>query len=331
VTARTLTVQSVLYGNDPAGIVRAIDALANSVDTAIATGDISSWSLVIGDCSEIAVLSPEELSAVEARVKAAHGEFVHVVFGDNLGHGGGHNRLAPMAESDLILVLNPDSMVAPNTVARLAAVVVGDVGAADGRQLPLEHPKDYDAVTGDESWASGACLMTTRDVFEQVGGFDHETFFMYCDDVDYSWRVRLAGKRVVYQPSARVFHDKRLTVEADIVPSAAEVYYSAEAAVLLALTSRTRSWLSSAAVSMTTTAGWSPSSRSAKPKGGFPRLSMPRAGSHNSCMATTPCTVSRVDKWEQRWGRQNSPGLSGKAGLAFSRFSSSSRARTLTS
>lgn len=232
--SRTLTVQSVLYGNDPMAIVSAAVATANAAKIARSAGDIASWTLALGDCSEVGILEDVHLSEIEKAVEAASGELVHTVFGENLGHGGGHNRLAPLTQSDLILILNPDAMLAPNTLLRLASAVTDEVGAVDARQLPLEHPKDYDPITGDQSWASGACLMTPRSVFDAVGGFDHETFFMYCDDVDYSWRVKLAGYRVVHQPSARVFHDKRLTVDADIVPSAAEVYFSAEAAVLLA-------------------------------------------------------------------------------------------------
>lgn len=232
--SRSLTVQSVLYENDPHAIIRAAEATANAVRIAIDEKLIDKWALALGDSSQRAVLSDTVVASITAFVAESGGTFSYTVFHENLGHGGGHNRLAPLTSSDLILVLNPDAMLGPDAVSRLVATVDGDVGAADGRQLPLEHPKDYDPVTGDESWASGACLMTQRAVFEEVGGFDHETFFMYCDDVDYSWRVRLAGHRVVYQPAARVFHDKRLTVDADIVPSAAEVYYSAEAAVLLA-------------------------------------------------------------------------------------------------
>ncbi len=70
-------------------------------------------------------------------------------------------------------------------------------------------------------------------IFEEIGCFDSDTFFLYCDDVDFSWRVRLAGHRVIYQPTATVFHDKRLSDEAGWLPSGAEKYYSAEAALLL--------------------------------------------------------------------------------------------------
>jgi hypothetical protein len=231
---RSLTVQSILYGNEPGAIIRAAEATANSVRIARAEGSIGEWTLAIGDCSPEPVFALEARSEIEALVAAAGGAFRYEHFGENLGHGGGHNRLAPLTQSELILILNPDAQVGPDTVGRLAETVTGGVALADGRQLPLEHPKDYDPVTGDESWASGACSMTLRSVFDAVGGFDHETFFMYCDDVDYSWRVRLAGHRVVFAPSARVFHDKRLTADADIIPTTAEIYYSAEAAVFLA-------------------------------------------------------------------------------------------------
>ena len=47
-------------------------------------------------------------------------------------------------------------------------------------------------------------------LFRELGGFDADTFFMYCEDVDLSWRVRLAGKKVLYQPLVGAFHPKRL-------------------------------------------------------------------------------------------------------------------------
>jgi GT2 family glycosyltransferase len=231
---RSLTVQSILYNNEPEAIVRAAEATANSVGISRSDGLVGEWTLAIGDSSPVPVLDDATAGDIEKLVAESGGVFMYAVFGENLGHGGGHNRLAPLTTSDLILVLNPDAQVGPDTIGRLVETVKGDIALADGRQLPLEHPKNYDPVSGDESWASGACSMTLRSVFEAVGGFDHDTFFMYCDDVDYSWRVRLAGHRVVFAPSARVFHDKRLTTNGDIIPTTAEVYYSAEAAVFLA-------------------------------------------------------------------------------------------------
>ncbi|TFC44955.1 glycosyltransferase family 2 protein [Cryobacterium sp. TmT2-59] len=231
---RSLVVQSVLFGNAPREIVRAAEAVATSVKWARAEGLIGEWSLLLGDCSDVEVLDASHQADIRSLVLDQGGSFEYHVFGANLGSAAGHNALAPKAVSDLILILNPDAVVAPDAVEALARVVVGSVGIAEARQVPLEHPKDYEVATGNTSWASTACALTPRLAFDRVHGFDSKTFFLYCDDVDYSWQLRLAGYRVVYEPAARVFHDKRLTVTADWPASSAEVYFSAEAAIFLA-------------------------------------------------------------------------------------------------
>ena len=76
--------------------------------------------------------------------------------------------------------------------------------------------------------------MVPASVIREIGGYDSRSFFLYCDDVDFSWRVRLAGHRVVHQPTARVFHDKRLRPDGSWAVGAAEEYWSAEGALVLA-------------------------------------------------------------------------------------------------
>jgi GT2 family glycosyltransferase len=53
---------------------------------------------------------------------------------------------------------------------------------------------------------SGAAFVIRRDLFERLGGFD-ESFFLYMEDTDLSWRARLAGYRCICVPSSIVFHD----------------------------------------------------------------------------------------------------------------------------
>ena len=60
-------------------------------------------------------------------------------------------------------------------------------------------------------------MMIRAELLQQIGGFDGDSFFMYGDDVDFSWRARLAGYQVIHQPSARVFHDKRIQVDGRLV------------------------------------------------------------------------------------------------------------------
>jgi len=54
-------------------------------------------------------------------------------------------------------------------------------------------------------WISGACLLVRRQAFKAVGGFD-EKYFMYGEDVDLCYRLRQAGWRIAYTPSAHIVH-----------------------------------------------------------------------------------------------------------------------------
>lgn len=58
--------------------------------------------------------------------------------------------------------------------------------------------KDVDAV-------KGACLFTSREVIDKVGGFD-EDYFMHTEELDWAYRIRKAGFRVVYYPDAEITH-----------------------------------------------------------------------------------------------------------------------------
>jgi hypothetical protein len=223
-----------LFGNSPEDIIAAARATAQSVMLAREADVVSDWELRLGDSSAVGVLERRHTTTIRGIVTAAGGSFSHEVFGRNLGSAGGHNALAVDGQSELILILNPDARMAPDTVSALVNSLGTGVGITEARQVPLEHPKDFAATTGDTGWASTACAVTPRVLFDELAGFDSGTFFLYCDDVDYSWRVRLAGYRVVHVPEAGVFHDKRLTISGDWPPSETELYYSAEAAILLA-------------------------------------------------------------------------------------------------
>jgi len=229
-----IAIQSVLYGNAPDHIERAAEALANSASRAVSAGSIAEWEYRLGDCAPDPTLSDSDIARITALVVASGGSLEYTHFGANLGSAAGHNRLANDSGAGALLILNPDVRMDPDTVQNLVGALGADVGIVEARQLPLDHPKEYERYTGDTSWASTACALTRRSVFEHVGGFDAETFFLYGDDVDYSWRVRLAGYRVVFEPSARAFHDKRLTLSAGWPASKAEQYYSAESALMLA-------------------------------------------------------------------------------------------------
>lgn len=229
-----LRVQTVLYGNPLPAVGRFAASFATAVALARDKGALAGATLAVGDCSPTPLLA----HAGELEPWLVPGAFdtsSYVHFGENLGSAGGHNRLfAEMAEG-LVLVANPDTYASPRLLLGLLEPLADpSVGVVEARQLPLEHPKAYDPATGDTSWASGSCLLARAEVVAATGGFDPDLFFLYCDDVDFSWRTRLAGWRVVHAPAARVFHDKRLTADGTVAPTEVEDRYAAEAAVLLA-------------------------------------------------------------------------------------------------
>lgn len=228
----TLRIQSVLFNSDPVAIERTLQALAHAARFALKAQVFSAFEMAYGDCSPLAVLNAECLERMAEM--HPHIKIKYTQFGDNLGSARGHNTLLDDASTDMVLIMNPDVILAPNTLVELARPYERDgVGMVEARQLPVEHPKVYDAVSGETSWAATACALIPLQLCKELNGFDDESFFLYCDDVDLSWRIRLAGYKVIYQPTAVIYHDKRLGEGGRWMPGAAEKYYSAEAALFM--------------------------------------------------------------------------------------------------
>ena len=108
----------------------------------------------------------------------------------------------------------------PDDTVQHAGIVLGVAGIAEHafRGWPAEAPgvcrqlqatRNYSAVTG-------ACLLTRRDVFEEVGGFDEGLSDSF-GDVDLCLKMRRAGYVIVYTPFAKLYHHnsavRRQTVE----------------------------------------------------------------------------------------------------------------------
>lgn len=164
--------------------------------------------------------------------------------GSNLGFGTAANRGLAVTTSEYVVVLNPDTVVAPEAVATLAAALDADpklavvgprVDNIDGTRYPSARRFPAMGVAaghaflglfgrensfthryrmldldvdrpGEVDWVSGAFFMARRSALVGVGGFD-ESYFMYVEDVDLCWRLGRAGWRIGYEPSARVVHE----------------------------------------------------------------------------------------------------------------------------
>ena len=151
--------------------------------------------------------------------------------GRNLGYGAGNNLGAARATGDALVFLNPDTVVTPGALAGLVGPLEDpSVGIVTARLRLHYRPETLNSagnevhVTGiawaggygepagnvgelrDVPFPSGAAMAIRRELFEELGGFTEE-LFLYQEDLELGWRVRLRGLRVVVSPAADVLHD----------------------------------------------------------------------------------------------------------------------------
>lgn len=129
----------------------------------------------------------------------------------NVGFGKAMNILMAAAfaapAANWFLCVNPDGALHYKALAELLARAEAfPASLIEARQFPEEHPKEYNPTTLDTPWASGACLLIPEKIHQTIGGFD-PNFFMYLEDIDYSWRARAAGFSIKFAPNALFGHD----------------------------------------------------------------------------------------------------------------------------
>jgi GT2 family glycosyltransferase len=156
----------------------------------------------------------------------------------NEGYGAGNNLGATVANGELLAFLNPDAVPQRTWLSHLvgrmreqfrqlatsritllsdedqlnsSGTLIHYLGLAfcRGLKAPSSRFDHADLVPG----ASGAAFAISRELFEQLGGFDR-SFFMYHDDVDLSLRALLAGERCLYVPQAVVAHEYTMRLPA---------------------------------------------------------------------------------------------------------------------
>jgi N-acetylglucosaminyl-diphospho-decaprenol L-rhamnosyltransferase len=149
----------------------------------------------------------------------------------NLGFAAGNNAAARAARGEILVFLNNDTVPASDWLARLHFAMLDPPGRTlvTSRLVLLDRPGTIDsagdgylraggafkrghgadaaayAASGEVFGACGAAFAIERQLFERLGGFD-EDFFMVYEDVDLSYRARLAGHTCWYAADAVVRH-----------------------------------------------------------------------------------------------------------------------------
>ncbi len=123
------------------------------------------------------------------------------------------NALVELAQEPEVGVVG-SRLTFPDGTVQHAGIVLG-LGGIAGHVLaglpPGQHGYfAWDAVVRPYSAVTGACMMSRREVFEALGGFD-ETLDVAFGDVDYCMRVVDAGLRVLYTPHSTLVHHESVS------------------------------------------------------------------------------------------------------------------------
>jgi GT2 family glycosyltransferase len=149
----------------------------------------------------------------------------------NYGFAEGNNLGAANENSDYLVFLNPDTNVDPDWLSHLVSTMESDsnIGIAQPKLLQMDR-KRIDSTGGfidsyGLAWsrghneidsgqydrfpiifyAKGAALIIRKELWNKLRGFD-SLFFVYYEETDLCWRAWESGYRVVYVPSAIVYH-----------------------------------------------------------------------------------------------------------------------------
>jgi GT2 family glycosyltransferase len=167
-----------------------------------------------------------------------------IMNGENLGYGGAANKGIAECSAPGVLLLNSDTLIAPNALDVLGAYLAERPRVAvlgprlvkpDGslQRSAFSYPSVADTLLGETGmhlilrrvpllrerlyrtwshtaarrapWVVGAALAMRRDAFQRVGGFD-EAYFMYWEEVDLCQRLEREGFETHFAPVTTVVH-----------------------------------------------------------------------------------------------------------------------------
>jgi N-acetylglucosaminyl-diphospho-decaprenol L-rhamnosyltransferase len=160
-----------------------------------------------------------------------------IILSSNDGYSAGINKGTRAGTGSAILVLNPDVRLAPDSIPPLrtaldlpsTGIVAPRIHSEYGtlyRSLRREptlframglnrtgiaafseyvHSPETYLHAGTVDWALGAVLLTSRECFDAVGGWD-ESYFLYSEETDFCLRARDLGFLTRYEPASMSVH-----------------------------------------------------------------------------------------------------------------------------
>ncbi len=197
--------------------------------------------------TEIFVVDNNSVDGSITMVKAKFPEVQIIENKKNTGFSYANNQAIKISKGEYILLLNPDTVVEEDTFEKIVAFMdshpdAGGLGVKmlDGkgnflpeskRGLPTPAVAFYkmfglsalfpksktfgkyhlgfldENKTNEVEILAGAFMLLRKTVLDKIGLLD-ETFFMYGEDIDLSYRINLGGYKNYYFPESRIIHYK---------------------------------------------------------------------------------------------------------------------------
>jgi GT2 family glycosyltransferase len=157
----------------------------------------------------------------------------------NEGFSTGYNLALKQIEADYYVLLNSDIEVTANWILPVIDLMEKDpliaacqpkikaihapghfeyAGAGGGFIDKFGYPfcrgRIFQEIEEDQGqyddavevfWASGACMFVRAALFHQFGGLD-DSFFAHMEEIDFCWRMKNKGYKIMYCPDAVVYH-----------------------------------------------------------------------------------------------------------------------------
>jgi len=148
--------------------------------------------------------------------KKARGEYIFFLNNDTTVEKDWLPPLIKLLESDKSIGMVGSKLIYPDGRLQEAGGIIWSDGSGwnYGRCDDPNKP-EYNYVR-DVDYISGAAIMLSRKLWEEIGGFDERYAPAYCEDSDLAFEVRKRGLRVVYQPLSVVTHFEGVSNGTDV-------------------------------------------------------------------------------------------------------------------
>jgi GT2 family glycosyltransferase len=182
---------------------------------------------------EIIIVDNSPKNSLESKLPKRN-DLSYFFTGENLGFSGGNNFGISSAKGEWMLLLNSDTKTNTQYLLKLLEITIinrhlvscpkliqldgkiqNNVGYFDSFQKNLlnkifARPRfiDCSKITSNTTvdLLTGAAMLVHKSVFKKIGLLDDNNFFIYFEDIDFSYRLNRVGTKVLYVPEVTVTH-----------------------------------------------------------------------------------------------------------------------------